>query len=115
MTEELTKQTAHLKKMLGLAPPTFPTTLLQATKRNLISTLEEAIKADKRPRVEIPNDKKKPDVLGCKRVRQRNTKSRKRADQQVLSQQKTPPLGNSLHQLLLAAGLKVGVALCLYL
>ena len=135
MKEELSKQTAKLRKMLGITHqplPRLPSPQLQpkitadgGSKRNLINTLEEATNIEKRPRMDaVVVTKRPPQEESPSRRRPRGKKARltRGSDRDVPSQQTfdapptsmqcAPPTSSThsgLEHLLLAAGLKVNV------
>ncbi len=104
-SEELSKQTAKLKKMLGLVPPRGVRGVrgAESSKRNLITSMEEVTNNDKKPRVEVPNDDKKLTVGSHRRLRRRKAKTKQGV--RVCDEGGQ----SSLHHLLLAAGLQVGI------
>ncbi|XP_064390230.1 GON-4-like protein [Halichondria panicea] len=97
-SEELCKQTAKLKKMLGLVPQRRAEE--GGSKQNLITCMEEVTNNDKKPRVETPNDDRKLTVGNHRRLRRRKTKMKQGV--RVCDEQGQ----SSLHHLLLAAGLQ---------
>ena len=135
MKEELSKQTAKLRKMLGLTHqplPRLPSPQLQpkptpdgGSKRNLINTLEEATNIEKKPRMDAVVVTKRPPLEESpprRRLRGRKARLTRGSDRDLPSQQitDTPPTSmqsspptsstrSGLEHLLLAAGLKVNV------